>query len=360
MKKWLSTWWNRSRLAWNMASKLSALFVVYRLWHFYRRYAQGRHGLPRSLDERQKSQQLISDGDPRFASYLQNEQGMWLYTQKWVPAHDVIVKGVVFIVHGLGEHIGRYAHVASIFTSNGYVVFGMDHQGHGRSEGDRLFVESFEHVSRDYLKFIVKTLATSEKLRIQQDEAEEHVVLNTLPRFLLGHSMGGAITLLLLEKSRSTIPWNGIILSGPALKPDHEVVKPFIRIVARFLSIILPKLPVNEVNPWTVSCNALICGNFLRDPLVPKCGVSARLATELLDSMEHLVNTMGTITESLLILHGASDSIVSPQGSVDLSQKTNSHDVKLKIYPHLYHEILNSDDHAGIVHDILLWMEDRR
>jgi hypothetical protein len=73
-----------------------------------------------------------------------------VYFKRWPAAGKA--KGDVFLVHGLGEHIGRYEHVAAALNDAGYNVFGMDHQGHGRSEGDRGHAERFQHMVDDYLQ----------------------------------------------------------------------------------------------------------------------------------------------------------------------------------------------------------------
>ena len=155
------------------------------------------------------------------------------------------------------------------------------------------------------------------------------------------------------------ITWNGVILSGAALQADPAVVTPTLRFLSRMLSLVLPKMPVNKVDASLLSRNPLVCAHFMRDPLVPKSGVTARLATSLLDSMQHCIETMKDVNEPLLVLHGASDLIVNPQGSVDLYAACSSTDVQLKMYPNLYHEILHSEKNEVILMDIVQWMEER-
>ena len=87
---------------------------------------------------------------PIFTRFFKSKAtGLWVYRRQWLPAPDRPVQGVVFLCHGFGEHCGRYEHMAVEMTRAGFAVMGMDHQGHGQSEGDRAYAERFSHLVED-------------------------------------------------------------------------------------------------------------------------------------------------------------------------------------------------------------------
>ena len=176
------------------ASKIALCYVVLRIFKMWRHLSHNKHSDPRLGEE---------DGDPKddpqFHNFTRNKQGLWLFSRKWIPDSSTVTKGIVFIVHGLGEHVGRYAYVAEYWRSKGFVVCGMDHQGHGQSEGDRMFVEQFRDLASDYLDFVYDVLQRKEMLKLEENEMAKLVDLQGLPRFIFGHSMGGAVTLSIVE-----------------------------------------------------------------------------------------------------------------------------------------------------------------
>ena len=180
-----SSYFSKARFPLEICSRISLLYFLYKIYTFFKLYSNSHHTHRRLL-----ASERVSKPTGAFSSYMVNDTDLWLFTKKWIPkSSNNIVKGIIFLVHGIGEHIGRYEHVAKRMNENGYLVFGMDHQGHGRSEGDRLFVKSFEHVSDDYLQYIVTVLRSSEKMVTVEGGVRDHVVLNTLPRYILGHSV---------------------------------------------------------------------------------------------------------------------------------------------------------------------------
>ena len=91
-------------------------------------------------------------------------------------------RGTIFLVHGFAEHVGRYEELAARLNEAQFSVFGLSHQGHGKSGGDRVHVKSFQSYTEDLLSFVEA---------IRKERPSESGV----PRYLLGHSMGGAIAL---------------------------------------------------------------------------------------------------------------------------------------------------------------------
>ena len=127
--------------------------------------------------------------------YFEGVEKSNIYYQCWLPEDDP--KAVLLVVHGLAEHSGRYMNVVDHFVPRGYAVYGIDHFGHGKSDGDRVFVDRFE----DFVK----------TLKLFSDMV--HDWQPGLPIFLLGHSMGGLIGAAYLLEYQDDM--TGAVLSGP-------------------------------------------------------------------------------------------------------------------------------------------------
>lgn len=125
--------------------------------------------------------------------------GLDIFYQRWLPDSSL---ATVLIAHGVAEHSGRYQHVAEFLAGRGYDTWVLDHRGHGRSGGRRAFVERFGSYAADLETLRLRALA----------ESSPH-----LPRFLIGHSMGGAIALA--HAIAHPTVWTGLVLSGPAVEP---------------------------------------------------------------------------------------------------------------------------------------------
>lgn len=176
-------------------------------------------------------------------------------------------RGTVVIVHGFGEHCGRYEHVAAALNQAGFVVCALDHQGHGQSEGDRCYAERLEHLTDDIEQFV----ATHVKERANR---------NPGPLFLLGHSMGGLLAYLVAQQNPKR--WAGVVLSGPAFIPDPDTATPFKKWLARTLSSCAPKLPIDPLDGTWVSRSTSVVTSYQLDPLVYAGGIRIRMGAELL------------------------------------------------------------------------------
>jgi alpha-beta hydrolase superfamily lysophospholipase len=117
-----------------------------------------------------------------MGEYFLNKDGLYIHFRRWIPQgniHPLPPKGIVVLVHGLGEHCARYDHVARALNALGFVVYGLDHQGHGRSEGDRLHLNTFQDYVDDVMGLV--SIAKSENPLIAKKT------------YILGHSMGGKL-----------------------------------------------------------------------------------------------------------------------------------------------------------------------
>ncbi|MCL4149696.1 UNVERIFIED_CONTAM: hypothetical protein GTU68_016451, partial [Idotea baltica] len=174
-------------------------------------------------------------------------RGRSIYFQVWQP--DGPLRAVVLLAHGAGEHSNRYCHVAEFFTTNGFALMALDHNGHGKSEGTRGHVLAFE----DYLQ----------DLCVLQKKAGEQFA--GTPLFLLGHSLGGLIaSRYLLEHQKDFV---GCVLSGPAIKTELE--PGFVQMtIIRVLSVLLPKTGILQLDAAGVSRDPEVVRDYQQDPLV--------------------------------------------------------------------------------------------
>jgi acylglycerol lipase len=278
-----------------------------------------------------------------FPNYIQNKQGIWLVWKEWTPKNRKTL-GVVFIVSGLAEHAGRYDSTALSLLQAGYHCFSMDHQGQGGSEGNRTYVERFSDYVDDQQLFVNRMLT-------------QNPDLSHLPRFILGHSMGGLITVHTAARDPSF--WNGVILSGPALQGDPKVATPFLKSVASLLSSILPKMPVSTLERHLISKNKAVLELANQDPYYHKGPVSARWAFEMLCAMDEAWSSVAASTYPFLIVHATDDKLCSVEGSRKFFAMSPSKDKRLREYDNMYHEVLTEGQRHLVVNEVIQFINER-
>lgn len=242
-------------------------------------------------------------------------------------------RAVLVIVHGLCEHLGRYDYVTHQLNQQGIAVYRFDHRGHGQSEGKRVYYDTFDEIYQD-----VHTV-----VQIAKDENP------TLPVFLLGHSMGGYAASLFVSHYPAMV--KGVILSGALTRFNQS------------LGIDLPMdAPKDNYLPNAlgsgVCSDAQVVQAYAQDPLVEK-EISVSLFNSLYHGVHWLKANPDRFTDAALILHGSNDGLVSEKDSRDLFGEIASPDKTLKIYAHLFHEILNEPCKDDIIAEIVAWMDQR-
>ena len=261
-----------------------------------------------------------------------------VYHHCWLPESDT--KAVLMIVHGLGEHSGRYLNLVNHFVPMGFAVYGMDHPGHGKSGGTRKYVDRFE----DFIDNVKSCFD-----RIQARQAGK-------PIFLVGHSMGGLISTVYLLDHQAGL--KGAILSGPSVK-IHGNVSPVAVILGKLLAALMPRFGLFKTAPEGLSRDPAVVQAYLDDPLVYRGKTTIRLAAEILKAIQQVSREAGKITLPVLILQGGADRIVDPAGAGMLYDLIASADKDLKIYDGLYHEIFNEPEHPQVLRDVELWITSR-
>jgi alpha-beta hydrolase superfamily lysophospholipase len=264
--------------------------------------------------------------------------GLRIYWQAWLPDSDPVA--AVVIAHGAGEHSGRYTHVAARLVAEGYAVYALDHRGHGRSEGPRALVDRMDNTVADLDALVVMAKGSSPESKT----------------FLLGHSMGGAVSLCYAIQHQDRL--NGLILSGPLAALDSAPAAA--RLAARVLSALTPRLPLVGVDPSLVSRDPHVVQAYVSDPLVHHAKLPARTVAELAAAVESFPSAVPAITVPTLIMYGSADALCPPAGSVMLSERIGATDMTIKRYDGLHHEIFNEPEQARVLDDTVAWLAARR
>jgi alpha-beta hydrolase superfamily lysophospholipase len=265
--------------------------------------------------------------------------GMMLYLQAWMPEKP---KAGMLLVHGLGEHCGRYGHIVEKLNKLGVAVFSFDGRGHGKSVDGKptAYFDSYE----DYLKDID---ALYGKVK---------AYLPGLPSFLYGHSMGGGLIAAYVLKYKSEAA--GVILSSPAIK-EAEGTSYLLITISGLINKLLPKYKVLKLDFAGISRIPEEVEKYKTDPLVYQENIPARTGYELYQMMQFIQSEAENFDLPFLLIHGDADRLTNPKGSEMLATKAKSTDKTLKIFHGGYHELINDSDREEVMNLICDWVEER-
>ena len=242
-----------------------------------------------------------------------------LHRERW-PAPEA--RATLLIVHGVGEHIGRYDELGRRLAARGIECLGYDQRGHGRSAGQRGHVRRFA----DYVDDLAALVAAERQRR------------PALPLFLLGHSMGSLVALLYAQRQTGEVA--GLVLTGTALEPAAEPPR-WLAAILLTLARLVPRLPLpNRIAVEELSQDEAVRRQYLRDPLVGST-VSARWVGEFDGARRRALAAADRIEPPLLVIHGGEDGVVRPAGSRALVERAGSADKRLVVLPGQRHEVLN-------------------
>ena len=276
--------------------------------------------------------------DSRLSTFIATD-GDNVVVQDWPLPSGEPVRGVVIIVHGLGEYAGRYAHVASKLNAWGFFVRGYDQCGHGQSNGAPGSMPSDTRLLDDLADMV-------DDLRARMDAG--------LPMILLGHSMGGLLAARFV--SLQMRPVEALVLSSPALDPG---LNGFQKLLLAVLPRYFPNLRVgNGVKPQYISHDAAVVKAYRADPLVHD-RISARLARFIADAGQAVLAVASQWKLPTLLLYAGDDHLVSPQGSRRFAQAAPQKVVIAKCFEHMYHEIFNEPDSGQVFDALQAWLDQR-
>lgn len=261
--------------------------------------------------------------------------GIPIHGRHWPPAGEA--RSAVALVHGLGEHSGRYEHVARRFNQRGHALLAIDLVGHGESGGPRGHVDSYETFLSEISRLIARC-GTSYPGK---------------PLFLYGHSLGGGMVLYHLLSRRE--PVLAAIVTAPALRPAFD--PPAWKLaLAKWLEVLWPSLALgNGLDPNELAQDPAVVAAYRADPLVHD-RISARLYGEWTRSVREVFARADQFPVPLLMLHGTADRIISPAASAQLAQRLGpTCDYRpLEGCRHEPHNETNKDEILGL---ILEWMD---
>lgn len=268
---------------------------------------------------------------------LLTKDGVKLFSQAWLS--DKKAKALVVIVHGLGEHSGRYAHVAEAFCDAKFHVYAFDQRGHGKSEGPRGHTPTYQHLMDDI------SLALADAKAQISDE---------LPVFLYGHSLGALEVLYYGLKEQANL--KGIIATSPPL--DLSGTPESKRKMAKLMKSILPKMTIaNGLDVNALSHDPAVVKAYTDDPLVHN-KISVRLGGFMFDGAEEVLAGAKDWHLPLLLMHGTEDKICGIKGS-DLLFDGLQGDITYKRWEGLYHETHNEPEKAEVIQAMVEWIKDR-
>lgn len=244
------------------------------------------------------------------------------------------------LVHGQGDHSGRYAHVAEHMARMSFSVWACDYPGHGKSGGKRGHIDKFD----DYLADINRMIQIAK----ERDA--------TTKTFLIGHSLGGLIALDYAEKNESELA--GLVVIAPLLRLKMKV-SPAKAFIGRMVSSIVPSFSMGAgIDARLLSHDEEVVRKYVNDPLVHGLA-TARFYTELLRAQNETIHAADKLTLPCLIMQGGADGIADASATVNFFKKMVSSDKTLKVYEGFYHEILNEPGKESILGDIAAWLSAR-
>ncbi len=282
----------------------------------------------------------------------QSPDNLAFYFQGWQP--DTTPRGVVCLVHGLGEHTGRYAHVAAALNAAGYAVLGFDLRGHGKSGGPRGHTPTYDTLMDDIGRLL--------------DEAAARYP--GLPRFLYGHSLGGNLVLnYALRHYCSGQP----LRRQPPLSGTEQsrrvagvvATSPAIRVAAPLPAVQVALARVmNKLQPGMQMANGLALDGLARDPAVIRAytsdplvhnKISVRLALGMLQAGEWALEHAAEFPLPLLLVHGTADKLTSAPASQQFAAKVRG-DCTLKLWEGFYHETHNEPEQGEVLGFMVDWL----
>ena len=259
--------------------------------------------------------------------------GTELLTRRWprLPG-DPPSWGAVLLVHGLGEHSGRYEHVGRWLTSAGLAAHAYDHRGFGGSGGRRAYVERWSQLHDDLEGRLEDVRGTAAGC----------------PVILYGHSMGGLVAAGYVVDGRT--PPDRLVLTGPGLDSDVPASR---RMAVRLLGSLAPTLAIpSGIRAEALSREPSIWRLYRDDPLNEK-RTTLRFAREGIAEQARVRGSVTRLTIPTLVIHGGDDRLVPPAASAVLE---TSPLVARRVYPGLRHEVHNEPEGADVVAEVVAWL----
>jgi len=264
-----------------------------------------------------------------------SNDGLSLHFQIWQPADKI--KGVVCVVHGHGEHLGRYEHVSKKLNDNGYALIGFDLRGHGKSEGKRGHSPSISAFMDDIAMLLEKA----------------HHEFVGIPLFIFGHSLGGTLVLNFMLRRKPNVL--ATIVTAPSLMPIFPIPKWKLSI-SRFLRIVLPTCPIpTGLTVSSLSRNHAVVEAYKKDALVHGL-VTAKSGLDILEMGKWALQHANEISLPLLLMHGTKDQLTSMQATEAFAKEVKNN-CTLKLWEGFYHELHNEPEQEEVLTFLVSWLD---
>jgi len=272
---------------------------------------------------------------PAHRSSLAGEAGqLAVFDWAWP---DTAALGTVLLVHGLGEHAGRYAELAGHLRAWGFAVRAYDQQGHGQSEGPRGDMLLAGSLQADLCRVI--------------DDTRQHPGMGDKPLILLGHSMGGLVVARTLAERRRSV--DAAVLSSPALGTAPNALQ---KLLLATLPRLAPHLCVdNGLDAQFVARDTAVVQAYLADPLVHR-RISAGLAAWIWSQGAQTLQDAAQWATPTLLLYAGQDRLVVPQASTRFAQLAPANKVQAQCFDAMYHEIFNDPERAQVLSVLKPWL----
>lgn len=260
--------------------------------------------------------------------------GLKLHFEQWSPP---TYKGMILLVHGLGDHCGRYGPLVDHFTKRGFKILLYDQRGHGRSEGRRAHAKKLDIFLEDLLDYF----------HFSRDGAGP-----SLPLFLLGHSFGGQIVLNFL--ARHPHLFKAACVSSPNIEIALTMPKWQEKLSYKMVPI-WPTLKLKGLDrPHLLTHDSEVSKAYQKDPLISTF-VTIGLGSEILSNSKTIYHLCHQIKTPLLLLHGLEDHYCSYKGTQRFFQELQLDQKRLKLYEGMYHELLNEVARENVFQEIESW-----
>lgn len=264
--------------------------------------------------------------------------GLPIYTRRWEPEGPA--RAVVGLVHGLGEHSGRYGPVAERLTAAGYAVSSFDLRGHGHSgarRGDTRFAETFGDIDR-----------------LLSDAAER---FPDRPRFLYGHSLGGLLVLAYTLQRPPVVA--GVVASGAALHTALREQKAKLLLV-RMLGPLLSHVALpSGLDDTLISRDPDVVEAYRADPLVHD-RATLGFGLDAIRAADSVLADAARFPVPLLLIHGGADRLTYPTGSRAFAAAVDPDLCTLTVYDGLFHEVHNEPERVRVLDDVVAWLDRQR
>lgn len=249
--------------------------------------------------------------------------------------------------HGVGEHVGRYEKVFERLARERIAVYSGDSVGHGKSEGDRAYIEDYEEMVDEFLSLCD---AAAADVRSRYPGASP-------PMIIAGHSLGGLVAALACHRDQGR--WAGMMLCSPALDVEMNLVMKIQAALGNLLAAIIPRARiVPAVDPKHMNPDPKLVEEYIADPLNTVGNLPIRTGNEILKAMAWLRKRWGDFTLPLYVHHGEADKCTSAPASKAFVEAASSPDKTLNMVQGGFHEVLMSPGVAdGLVDQMAEWIK---